>query len=237
MTTQTLTIGYHGSSALKAKIVAQMEAHRCQDQIVQGHYWEQDNSEYCGCIIGCLTHDANNGGDIHEKTEQQLGIPEWLARLIERIFEGLPAKDAPNFAVTITKAVPVGFDKWDNLRHDFLAWLLIDSEQGATRQGKVFLGVEEAIKTPAHLHREWCGDTAAAAAYDAYAAAAAAYAADATAYVAYVAGAVSAAAAYDAYAAVSADDAAAAAAYAAGAAAAYTAQAQHVVALLTKQDN
>lgn len=108
---------YHGDPEFKAKILAQLQAHYEADEIIKGQYWEDGK----GCAVGCLIH-----GDDHSKFPDVLGWPEWLARLVDDIFEGLPNADAKEFVLQIGRAVPDGKDEdWFNqIKWRFFIFLL-----------------------------------------------------------------------------------------------------------------
>ncbi len=73
---------FNGLQSNKDKYLARVEAHRAADQLVKGQYWEGGK----GCAVGCTIH-----GDSHEDYEaDDLQIPRIIARLEDRIFEGLP---------------------------------------------------------------------------------------------------------------------------------------------------
>src|SRR6195256_2566518 len=226
-------IAFHNDHQLKADVLAEVERHRLNDQIVKGAYGKGSNGGWKGCGVGCSLHSLNlirgtafKTSD-HSAYEKGFGSPRILARLEDGIFENLPAERVPLWPGQFLAAVPVGVDLsliWPR----FAVWMLIDPQGGGLQFAKRAQS-QLAIKNVAENFQRWAETganplkssdwrklrVAAAAAADAYAAADAAYAA------AY------AAAAYAAYAA--ADDAAAAAAYAAddaaAAAAAYAAYA------------
>ena len=92
---------FHGDPAVKEKYLARLKAHHAADEIVQGTGFENGH----GCAVGCTLNNYD-----HLAYEHELGLPEWLARLEDRIFEGLPPVDAQRFAVDFLGAVPVGAD-------------------------------------------------------------------------------------------------------------------------------
>jgi hypothetical protein len=217
---------YLNDSKLKERIIAQLQAHYDADEIVQGKYWENGK----GCAVGCILHDAKGN---HHRFEEELGIPRVIARLMDRIFEGLTNGEAKIFPLEVMRAIPVNADL-SNIWNKFALWMLSELLNFATYQPS-----KDAIQSVISLYeRELKGDkvsteewqTARRAAYAAYAAATYAAATYAAAYAAYAAAGAAAGpeAAYAdtegaAAAAAAADDAAYAAAYgaeAAGAAAA-----------------
>ena len=94
-------ISFQNDPAKKEFYVQRMLQHAKADELVQGSAWEDGR----GCFIGCTFHIYD-----HSKFETELGLPSWLARLSDRIFEGLSNKDAKWFAVEYYKRVPVGKD-------------------------------------------------------------------------------------------------------------------------------
>jgi hypothetical protein len=220
-------IAFHGDTNLKQKYLERVKAHALADEIIHGKYWEEGK----GCAVGCTIHGSN-----HSRYENELGIPRILARLEDRIFEGMPNGDSKEFPLRFLCAIEPGADL-SLVWYQFAHWLLVDPEDGVIQFSKTDK-TKKAINQVAELYgraarglrvekHEWesAHKTAAAADAAAYAAAAAdaaAYAA-ATADAAAYAAAAADAAAYAAYAAY----AAAAAAYAAyaAAAAAYAADA------------
>jgi hypothetical protein len=92
---------FHGDPAIKEKYLARLKAHHEADEIIQGTGWENGR----GCAVGCT---LNNYSPVTYETE--LGLPEWLAGLEDRIFEGLPPVMAKQFAVDFLNAVRVGAD-------------------------------------------------------------------------------------------------------------------------------
>ena len=94
-------LAYHNDPAVKAKYVARFAAHRAADEVIQGQGFENGR----GCFVGC-TLDAYD----HTRFPLELGWPEWLARMADTIFEGLPKTEAPQFGTDLLNAVLVGAD-------------------------------------------------------------------------------------------------------------------------------
>lgn len=92
---------YHNDPAVKEKYVQRFAAHRAADDVVQGMGYENGR----GCFVGCTLNDYD-----HSRFPIELGWPEWLARLADSIFEGLPKKKAPQFGTDLLTAVPIGAD-------------------------------------------------------------------------------------------------------------------------------
>src|SRR5882672_10900931 len=106
---------FHGKQEVKDFYVARLQEHHRLDQIIQGIGWEEGR----GCNVGCILHEYN-----HAKYPEELGLPEWYARLCDTIFEGLPTDKASDFAMSSLTSISVGADienvKWRIaiLRHE-----------------------------------------------------------------------------------------------------------------------
>ena len=92
-------LSYHNDPLVKAKYIARFAAHRAADEVIQGRGFIEGR----GCFVGC-TLDAYD----HSRFPVELGWPEWLARLADTIFEGLPKTEAAQFGTDLLEAVPIG---------------------------------------------------------------------------------------------------------------------------------
>ena len=110
-------IAYNNDEKVKSKYVARMRAHIKADELVQGTGFES-NGKTRGCAVGC-TLDRYD----HKGFETELGIPEDVARLFDTLFEGLPVKNAPEFALDFLLAVKPGSDL-TRIRFKFCAFLM-----------------------------------------------------------------------------------------------------------------
>jgi hypothetical protein len=113
-------LSYHSDMAIKAKYLAQIEAHADADEIIKGKYWEGGK----GCAVGCTIH-----GDAHEDYEHELGIPQMLAWLEDVIFEGLPNRLAKTWPERFLSSIRPGRDL-SRVGWQFLHWLLTESGLG-----------------------------------------------------------------------------------------------------------
>lgn len=121
---------YRSDTEFKKRFVKEVVWHRKTDAIVQGTYGSQ-NGHWTGCAVGCSLRslDKIEGNALleeyndHPRFESEGLWPEWLARLEDTIFEGLPVELAKTWPERLAKAVPVGVDitpvKWE-----FSAFLL-----------------------------------------------------------------------------------------------------------------
>lgn len=120
---------FQGEISKKA-LLKEIKKHREADQLIQGTYGEE-NGNLKGCAVACslrsiavlkgeeLKTDYSN----HARYETDLGIPEWLARLEDTIFEGLPQKEALMFPEQFIKAIPEGVDL-GRVKYKFCAFIL-----------------------------------------------------------------------------------------------------------------
>lgn len=113
----TELISWHNQDELKAKIVGRLKHHAELDEIIQGIGWESGK----GCAVGC-TLDGYN----HAAYETELGLPEWLARLEDALFEGMTNADAKNFPIEFAEAIPKGLTSTDFeiIKAKFLIFIL-----------------------------------------------------------------------------------------------------------------
>ena len=96
---------YHGDPAVKLKYTARMAEHRRMEHLTQGTGWEIDGDAVKGCAVGCTLERYD-----HDAYPAELGLPVWLARLQDHLFERLQKTEAEQFAVDFLDAIPVGAD-------------------------------------------------------------------------------------------------------------------------------
>jgi len=182
-------IAFHGDRNIKAKYVARVKAHALADEIIHGKYWENGK----GCAVGCTIHSGD-----HQAYEKELGIPMILARLEDRIFEGMQNGDSKEFPLRFLSAIEPGADL-SLVWYQFAHWLLVDPKDGVIKFSKAER-TKDAINEVASLfNRAMRGLTVEMAEWDkarrnaaAYAAAAAAVPAAAVHAAAYAAAAAAA---------------------------------------------
>ena len=207
-------LSFHNDPAIKKQYLARVQAHYQADEIVHGKYWETGK----GCAVGCTVHSNK-----HSAYESELGIPVMLARLEDRIFEGLPNGEAKKLPRQFLQAIRPGVDL-SLVGWKFLHWLM-EVELAGNKNDRIGTVIKRCANMLVPLTKgqpvdeDECRavrDAAAAASYAAAAAAAASYAAaDAAASYASDAASYAADAASDAASYAAAD--AAAASYAADA--------------------
>lgn len=92
---------FHNDPAVKAKYVNRIAAHIAADNLIHGIGWENGK----GCAVGC-TFEAYE----HARGPVELGLPEWLMRLEDSIYEGLLGDESRDFVAKFLAVIPVGAD-------------------------------------------------------------------------------------------------------------------------------
>jgi len=92
-------LSFHSDPAIKEKYLTRVIAHRKADNIIQGTGWVEGR----GCAVGCTLENYDPS-----LYPVELGLPEWLARLEDIIFESLPEKDAVEWPEKFLEAIAVG---------------------------------------------------------------------------------------------------------------------------------
>jgi hypothetical protein len=94
-------LAFYGKQSIKDKYLKRVQKHYDADEIIHGTYWENGK----GCAVGCTIQ-----GSDHKKFETLLGIPESLAHLEDKIFEGLTNGEAKEFPLKFLNAIAPGAD-------------------------------------------------------------------------------------------------------------------------------
>lgn len=102
---------------VQTKFIDRVQTHHDLDEIIKGKYWEDGK----GCAVGCTVHSGS-----HNCYELELGIPEWMARLEDALFEGMPNEHAKEFPLKLLKAIPLGFENWQHIYHQIHRFILKD---------------------------------------------------------------------------------------------------------------
>lgn len=95
---------FHNDQAVKDKYLARVEAHIAADNLMRGRGWEDGK----GCAIGC-TLEAYD----HASYPIELGIPEWLARLEDTLFEGMSKEKSRSWPKDFLVSMPLGVPESD----------------------------------------------------------------------------------------------------------------------------
>ena len=113
----------------KEVLLKEIKKHRLADEIVQGTYGKKQGDKFLACGVGCSIHSINAirgkryQTSNHKVYETELGIPEWLARLEDTIFEGLPEDKAKLWPEQFIKAIPEGINL-EPVKWKFCAYLM-----------------------------------------------------------------------------------------------------------------
>lgn len=108
-------LSWRGDPQLKEQVLARITEHERLDTIIQGDHWACGvDGIWRGCTIGCSLRDPSSTEPLddraHEMMETTLGVPAWLARLEDSIFEGLAAEDARAWPRRFSEALPIGVE-------------------------------------------------------------------------------------------------------------------------------
>jgi len=92
---------FHNNLDIKHKYLERVRAHRKADNLIQGTGWRYGK----GCAVGCTLEVYD-----HSLYPIELGIPEWLAKLEDAIFENLPNDKAMMWPERFLAAINAGSD-------------------------------------------------------------------------------------------------------------------------------
>ncbi len=132
---------FHNDQAVKDKYLARVKAHRELDNLIQGTGWENGK----GCAVGCTLENYH-----HAAYETELGIPEWLAHVEDKIFEGLDTEAAKLWPERFLAAIRPGVDL-DKVKAPFLIFVLESTLD--TFDHDKHLAVKTAIDAVIELYR------------------------------------------------------------------------------------
>lgn len=114
----------------KQEILTEMYKHKAADAFIKNTYGETDESgKFFGCAVGCSLKSIGQikGIDIdtsrHVLYEKYVDVPEWLARLQDRIFEGLPDKERTEWPTRFWEAINEGSDL-NEIKTPFLIYIV-----------------------------------------------------------------------------------------------------------------
>lgn len=156
-----MLISYKNDPKLKKMLVEETIKHRKADRMIKGTYGKETD-DFKGCAVGCAIHTLNQNlgknysTSNHSVYETELGIPEWLARLEDTIFEGLPVAESQTWPERFAEAIPVGADlnpvKWKFcafiLKENIERVLTLDISEDLKKQ------VSDSIRGVLKLHEE-----------------------------------------------------------------------------------
>lgn len=142
-------LAYKGT-VKKSEFVKELLNHQKADNFIRGTYWNEGK----GCAVGCSLESVSKVKGIiidhkdHKSYETHLGIPEWLARLEDILFEGMNIKKSKSWPVAFAKAIRVGADL-DKIKTPFIILILkhtLKSMDNVEYDGNAFPYVKIAIE-------------------------------------------------------------------------------------------
>lgn len=105
---------FHNDPAIKAKYLARVDGHTKADNLIRGIGW----NGFRGCAVGCTLEDYD-----HARYPIELGIPEWLAHVEDRLFEGMTETKAHTWPRDFLNAITPGADL-EKIKGPFLIMVL-----------------------------------------------------------------------------------------------------------------
>lgn len=108
---------FHNDHSIKEKYIQRVKEHSEADEIIKGTYWEDGK----GCAVGCTIHSSD-----HSLYETELGIPMWLARAEDAIFEGLSNVKAKKWPLRFLNSIKIG-DNLERIKIPFLIYAVESS--------------------------------------------------------------------------------------------------------------
>jgi hypothetical protein len=97
---------FHNDPAIKAKYLSRVDDHAAADRLIRGVGWSDDGDGiFKGCAVGC-TLEAYD----HSRYPVELGIPEWLARVEDTLFEGMTLERSRTWPHDFLAVINVGAD-------------------------------------------------------------------------------------------------------------------------------
>lgn len=92
-------LSFHNDINVKNKYVDRIKYHMSMDNIIKGTAWEKGK----GCAVGCTLENYD-----HSRYPIELGLPAWLAKLEDIIFENLPDNLSKEWPLKFLESIPVG---------------------------------------------------------------------------------------------------------------------------------
>lgn len=92
---------FHNNIFIKNKYISRVKHHIDADNLVRGLGWKDGK----GCAVGCTLENYD-----HQSYEIELGIPEWLARVEDALFEGMSIEKSKRWPLIFLETINVGID-------------------------------------------------------------------------------------------------------------------------------
>lgn len=158
-------LAYHGRPDLKAAFLEQIGLHEAADRIQHVGYAEFKQNGVAvftgGCAVGCSLESmrvieglSSIEHSDHALYERYLGVPLMLARLEDRIFEGLPIADSLRWPRQFAEAIRPGSDL-SMVGPRFLHDLLTAEDGAVQRRAAKHARVKAAVDGVSALFVRW----------------------------------------------------------------------------------
>ena len=105
---------FHNEKSIKLKYVKRMSDHIKADELIHGEGWKDGK----GCAVGCTLNRYD-----HACYQNELGLPEWLARLEDSLFENMSIEKSKTFPLLMLQAIPIGVNL-DKTYHKMQIYIL-----------------------------------------------------------------------------------------------------------------
>ena len=116
---------HNGSKEIKLQnfdiCIERMKAHMVADELVRGVGFEDGK----GCAVGCTFDEYD-----HYLFQNLLGVPEWMARILDSIFEGMDLEKSKTFPLLFLEASKAAVEReadLDQIESPFMFCILEDT--------------------------------------------------------------------------------------------------------------
>lgn len=107
---------YHGNKDTKSKYIERMKAHMAADELVRGNGIGFEDGK--GCAVGCTLNKYD-----HLAFEIELGIPTWVAHLLDTLHENTSDNIWPTYSLRFLETIKPGVDL-EAVKAPFLIFIL-----------------------------------------------------------------------------------------------------------------
>ena len=120
-------LAFTNTTMTKPELLTELRWHQEQDNFLKGTYQKGDTEK--GCAVGCAIMSLNKkkGLDLHPGDhgayERHFGVPQWLARVEDDIFEGVSLERSKTWPVEFIEAINPGADL-ERVKRPFMVLIL-----------------------------------------------------------------------------------------------------------------
>jgi len=113
----------------KKELVSELKKHQKADAFLRGTYSKMEGKKFKGCAVGCSLESVSRLKKIkleygdHSRYQDLLGIPLWLARVEDTLFEGISLERSKSWPVEFAQAINSGADL-EKVKSPFLCFVL-----------------------------------------------------------------------------------------------------------------